>query len=250
MTKHRLKLIYEVIMFSLAILSVSFVWIQKDSLQYIDKIVWFIFLVDVSTRFFISKNKLEFIKKNPFDLIAIIPFDSVFQLARLARLIRVVRAFTIVKRYAKPALAILEINGLQRILTFTVILIFAAAIPIRFIEPSITSYEDALWWSVVTATTVGYGDISVETGLGRIIAIVLMIFGIGLLGMITGSIATYFIKETESDDPTTAYLKTQLDRLDDLSESEINAFIAVLNSKKDSIGVVREVERKSQASID
>ncbi|REB07280.1 two pore domain potassium channel family protein [Sporosarcina sp. BI001-red] len=240
--KKRFKLIYELFMFSLAILSVSFIWIQNESLQYIDKIVWFIFFVDVSIRFFKSNNKLEFIKKNPFDIIAIIPFDSVFQLARLARLIRVVRAFTIVKRYAKPALAILEINGLQRILTFTVILIFAAAIPIRFIEPSITTYEDALWWSVVTATTVGYGDISVETGLGRIIAIVLMVFGIGLLGMITGSIATYFIKETESDDPTTAYLKGQLDRLDELSKSELDAFIAILKSKKEHAEVVEELD--------
>ncbi|WOV85806.1 ion channel [Sporosarcina jeotgali] len=238
MYEKRFKLIYELLMFSLAIFSVSFIWIKNESLQYIDKIVWFIFFVDVSIRFFRSKNKLEFIKKNPFDIIAIIPFDSVFKLARLARLIRVVRAFTIVKRYAKPALAILEINGLQRILTFTVILIFAAAIPIRFIEPSITTYEDALWWSVVTATTVGYGDISVETGLGRIIAIVLMVFGIGLLGMITGSIATYFIKETESDDPTTAYLKGQLDRLDELSKSELDAFIAILKSKKENAGVV------------
>ena len=244
--KKRFKLIYELLMFSLAILSVSFIWIENESLQYIDKIVWFIFFVDVSIRFFRSKNKLEFIKKNPFDIIAIIPFDSVFQLARLARLIRVVRAFTIVKRYAKPALAILEINGLQRILTFTVILIFAAAIPIRFIEPSITTYEDALWWSVVTATTVGYGDISVETGLGRIIAIVLMVFGIGLLGMITGSIATYFIKETESDNPTTAYLKGQLDRLDELSKSELDAFIAILKSKKENaevIGITKNPEK-------
>lgn len=87
----------------------------------------------------------------------------------------------------------------------------------------------------MTATTVGYGDISVETGFGRIIAIVLMVFGIGLLGMITASIATYFIKETDEEDPTTVYLKNQLDRLEGLSESKIDSFIAVLNSKKGKI---------------
>lgn len=52
---------------------------------------------------------------------------------------------------------------------------------------------DALWWSVVTITTVGYGDISPETTGGRIIAIVVMLLGIGVIGMLTGIIASAFV---------------------------------------------------------
>ncbi len=54
------------------------------------------------------------------------------------------------------------------------------------------TFLDALWWSFVTCTTVGYGDISPSSMLGRIVAVLLMLFGIGLIGMLTGSITTYF----------------------------------------------------------
>ncbi len=57
------------------------------------------------------------------------------------------------------------------------------------------SFIDAVWWSIVTVTTVGYGDISPATPGGRIVGIVLMITGIGLLGVLTATIATLFIEE-------------------------------------------------------
>ena len=54
------------------------------------------------------------------------------------------------------------------------------------------SFGDALWWSIVTCTTVGYGDISPSTTVGRVVAVILMLFGIGLIGMLTGAITTFF----------------------------------------------------------
>ena len=67
-------------------------------------------------------------------------------------------------------------------------------------------FSDALWWSFVTCTTVGYGDLSPETTIGRVTAVILMMFGIGFLGMLTGSITTFFTNriktksETKPDD--------------------------------------------------
>lgn len=232
MNKQKLSLAYEMIMFTLAIFSVALIWIQNDSLAVVDKLIWIIFVIDVSFRFLKSESKIEFIKKNPFDIIAIIPLDSIFRLARFARLFRIVRALAITKRYSGPFFEILKTNGLQKVVSFTAILVIVAAIPVMFVEPSVTNYYDALWWSVVTTTTVGYGDVIVETGLGRIIAIVLMVFGIGLLGMITGSIATYFIGDNKGDDPTINFLKSQLDRFDDLSNRELDSIIAILEKSK------------------
>ena len=62
-----------------------------------------------------------------------------------------------------------------------------------------------------------------------------MIVGIGLLGMITASIATYFIKGEKEENPTTAYIKGQLDRLDQLNENEIDTIIAILETSKNQL---------------
>lgn len=63
----------------------------------------------------------------------------------------------------------------------------------------IKNFPDALWWSVVTVTTVGYGDLVPVTTSGRAIAIALMLGGIGIFGGLTANLASFFIK-TEGDD--------------------------------------------------
>jgi voltage-gated potassium channel len=60
---------------------------------------------------------------------------------------------------------------------------------------NIHSYPDALWWAIVTVTTVGYGDRFPVTEGGRIVATVLMLVGIGLIGVLTATVASVFIKE-------------------------------------------------------
>ncbi|ADU29301.1 Ion transport 2 domain protein [Evansella cellulosilytica DSM 2522] len=231
----RLVVAYEVIMFSLALISVIFIWSNHQTVLMLDWGVWFIFVVDVTVRFFSAESKKQFIKKNPFDFIAIIPFDSIFRLARIVRLIRVIRILLIGVHYIKPVVAVLKTNGLDKVLGFTAILIIITAIPIYLIEPEIGTYQDALWWSIVTATTVGYGDISPQTGAGRLIAVLLMVVGIGLIGMVTSSIATYFIKEnpSSSNESTTQLIKSEMSRINELSTKEIDNLITLLHKFKE-----------------
>lgn len=136
------------------------------------------------------------------------------------------------RHYLQPIIAILKTNNLDKVLTLLVILIFIASIPIQLIEPTIYTYTDAMWWAIVTATTVGYGDISPETGFGRLIAIVLMIFGIGLIGLVTSSIASYFSTAQKMADPTVKYLKEQINRLETLSDDEIDRLKVLIDSYK------------------
>ncbi len=234
-TKLNVKVIYEIFMAILALISVIAIFQDSSNniIRNLDIIIWLIFVMDVFTRFSMTPNKIEYLKKNPFDIIAIIPLDSIFRLARLARLIRLLRALVIIKRYAQPISDILKTNNLDKVILTLFVLIFVLAIPIQILEPDITDYVDAVWWAIVTATTVGYGDISPATVVGRLIAIVLMMFGIGLIGLVTSSIATYFLKNNHSkDDPTVTHIKNELGRIDELTDLEIDRLKGLMDTYK------------------
>lgn len=80
-------------------------------------------------------------------------------------------------------------------LLFTILsIILASSLAITYFEPGI-SFVNGIWWSIVTLTTVGYGDISPTTGGGRAVAAVIMFFGIGLLGMLSANLAAIIISK-------------------------------------------------------
>ncbi len=95
---------------------------------------------------------------------------------------------------------ILKHHSLFRVLiAAAVTLVLGAWLVLLFEENAkggnIHNYPDALWWAVVTVTTVGYGDRFPVTGGGRVVAVVLMLVGIGLIGVLTATVASVFIKE-------------------------------------------------------
>ena len=65
---------------------------------------------------------------------------------------------------------------------------------------NIKTAEDALWWTIVTITTVGYGDFYPVTSLGRGVAVVLMVTGIGTFGTFTAYIASFFAETENTED--------------------------------------------------
>jgi voltage-gated potassium channel len=62
------------------------------------------------------------------------------------------------------------------------------------VNPSVSSFGNAVWWAIVTATTVGYGDVSPVSTEGRLIAVVLMLTGIGVIGVFTATVASFFLE--------------------------------------------------------
>jgi voltage-gated potassium channel len=83
-------------------------------------------------------------------------------------------------------------ENIHSILLVVLVIILVSAIAISLLEPEI-NFVNGIWWSIVTLTTVGYGDISPSTIGGRIIAVLIMFFGIGLLGTLSASLATLLI---------------------------------------------------------
>ncbi|SFA89499.1 voltage-gated potassium channel [Lentibacillus halodurans] len=236
----KLALAYEVMLVCLAILSVLFIWSDNQSIRYLDRFVWAIFFIDVCVRLVAARNKWAYVKKNPFDIIAAIPLDAIFQTARIARLFKLLRLIAISKHYFPKFFQIIRTNNLDRVIVTAVLMIVAGGTVVTFTEPNIDSFADGLWWAIVTTTTVGYGDISPDTIIGRIVAVILMLAGIGIIGMLTSSITTFFIKGEGKEHPSMAFMKEQLNRADELTSSEIRHMIALLKEFQ------RETEEKDQ----
>lgn len=205
-----MKKLYNFLISILAILSIVIVILDlcnvisiiHQPFKTIDILILLIFTLDYAIRFFIAKDRKKFFKENIFDLIAIIPFNSFFaafrafrlfrllKLTKLAKLTRLIRAAAFLEILRHKLSGILKTNGFIYVLYANITLISISSVIMMFAENQ--SFGDALWWSIVTCTTVGYGDISPSTTIGRIVAIILMVFGIGLIGMLTGAITTYF----------------------------------------------------------
>lgn len=89
---------------------------------------------------------------------------------------------------------------LFRVFLLMLVILLIGAIGLMFFEEKIDSVVDALWWAIVTTTTVGYGDIYPVSAVGRVIGVFLMIFGIGTLGVFTASISSYFVDRRMKED--------------------------------------------------
>lgn len=229
-----LNLIYNIMITLLAVCSIvltildicSFIDLSLSPFFYIDNAILLVFTIDYIVRFVLSEKKQDFFKHNICDLIAIIPFSSIFSFFRIARILRIVKIIKVLKFVKAVAFlsvlwrkikGILETNGFIYVLYTSAVLILISSIISMFVENQ--SFEDALWWSIVTCTTVGYGDISPTTGIGRIIAVVLMLFGIGLIGMLTGAITTYFTTLHKKDN--TADTNELQNIINDMNDDEI-----------------------------
>lgn len=90
-------------------------------------------------------------------------------------------------------LKLIKRENIHRVLFFAVFVLLSGSLLLMFFEKKIP-FGDALWWSIVTMTTVGYGDVSPATPGGRLVGIIVMLSGIGLLGLLTATIAGLFIE--------------------------------------------------------
>ena len=86
----------------------------------------------------------------------------------------------------------LQRENVIKLLAVIIVIVLCSGYLISSYEPGV-SFSSGLWWSIVTLTTVGYGDISPSTSGGRILAVVIMFFGIGLLGILSASLASMLI---------------------------------------------------------
>ncbi|OKL47094.1 hypothetical protein BSR28_06730 [Boudabousia liubingyangii] len=172
-------------------------------------IIWAMFIIDYAVRFSLAPHRREFIVNNWFDLLIItLP---------MLRPLRLLRLLTVLRMFDRHAGNALRGKVTSYTIGTTLIVLVTAAIGILEIErklpdSQIKDFSAALWWAITTVTTVGYGDTVPVSESGRFLAIALMIFGIALLGLVTGLLSSYLVeKVSETEDKTEYKILKQLE---------------------------------------
>jgi voltage-gated potassium channel len=142
-----------------------------------------------------STNKLQFMKRHWIDFLASLPMIEPLRYARLFSILRVVLVIRSSRNVIRQLLRNKHETTLASILLLMVILLTAGSSMMLFIEghspnANIKDGGDAMWWALVTISTVGYGDHYPVTDGGRILAAGLIICGVGLFGMISGLVTS------------------------------------------------------------
>lgn len=204
------------------------IWLEEGGsqpwLQVIDWTIWGIFLAE-----FISTMSLRGARKRKFFLAALVilsfpALPSILGLVRVARLLqvarvsRVLRAIRVVGVTAWGLDALREVlgrRGVVQVATLSAFIVLAGGGAIELLEPQTVhgGFFDGIWWAIVTATTVGYGDIAPTTWPARAVAIVLMFTGVGLISTLAASITTYFLGRQDKD---LIEVRAQLDKIEAL----------------------------------
>jgi voltage-gated potassium channel len=153
-------------------------------------LVWAVFVADYLARWALSRNRQKFVAGTAVDLVVIaLP---------LLRPLRVLRLLTLLDILNRRASSSLRGRVAAYVGSATSLIIFCSALTVLDAERSnpdanITTFADALWWATTTVTTVGYGDRFPTTSGGRLVAVLLMVGGIALLGIVTAGLASWLI---------------------------------------------------------
>jgi len=211
----------------------------QEILHWADVTIWLVFVVEYATRLTLAPDRRRFVREHLPDLIVVLvpPLRGLRVIVMLPRLLGLV---SMVGRLSRQSLEV-------RTGTYTAILavgvLFAGAVTVYDAEradpdANIRTFPDALWWAMTTMTTVGYGDRFPVTTQGRLMAAVLMLAGIAILGIVTASIAAWFIHQF------TAVAAAVEEAVEEAAEEAAEEAIEDADRQAELLGAVRELSHR------
>jgi voltage-gated potassium channel len=174
----------------------------RQLLNRIDNLVCVVFLVDFFVHFFLAPSKWSFLRWGWIDLLSSIPEVSWLRWGRVFRVVRIVRALRSFREVfehfaAEPPKGTFMMAGMMT--TIAVLSATVAEFAFEQGQPgaNIKTGGDALWWAFATITTIGYGDRYPVTSEGKIVAVVLVVFGLSFFGTFTAYVASFFLEKSK-----------------------------------------------------
>src|SRR5215211_1386676 len=187
----------------------------------LDWCIWAVFAANVAIMLSIVPDRRRWLTNNPLDVLIVVltpPFlPAAMKLARVLPVVRLVWLMVVAHRVRN----IFSLEGLRYAALIAFTIVVGGGVVFVAVEPGQNlSTWDGLWWATETVTTVAYGDIYPTTALGRVVATVVMIAGIGFVALLTGALAQRFLYGestgmTPEPDPDQADVMRKLDDLSD-----------------------------------
>lgn len=170
-------------------------------LDYADTTVCALFFADFLYTLYTAPNRWRYLLTwGWIDLLSSLPTVGALRLGRAGRVLRILRVLRAVKSVRVLGLALMAHRAqsafLAAVLLTVLLLVFSSLAMLEFEAGgtgNIRTAQDAMWWAVTTMTTVGYGDTYPTTPEGRLVAVFLMMAGIGVFGTFSGLVASWFL---------------------------------------------------------
>lgn len=192
---------------------------------YTNWVIWFAFVAETVVMTYLTKHKGFYLLTNWLNLAIIILLFPLFWMHYyVTTAIRIIR-FCLMFRFLLPwfefSTSFLARNHLGTTLLVAVLLTTSSGILLASFDPAIPTAGAGIWWAWQTITTVGYGDVVPHSFLGRILSVFIMIFGIGLLAVLTANFSAFFLEKHQR-----LFLKEHKNKTDHLD------FVAVMETLK------------------
>ncbi len=187
-------------------------------LQVYDNLICIVFLFDFGLNLKRATTKRQYFieERGWLDLLGSVPsfgffkYSALFRLARLSRLARISRLLRGKRKHELIEDVVTnrgQYAAFITVLSALIVMIVCSVLVLQFesgaSNANITTGSDALWWAIVTITTVGYGDFFPVTGAGRLVGVFVMVAGVGIIGSLASILSSVLIPPAQTPQPTT-----------------------------------------------
>tara|TARA_B100001094_G_scaffold228083_1_gene222642 strand:- start:15710 stop:16504 length:795 start_codon:yes stop_codon:yes gene_type:complete len=189
----------------------------KRILLYVDTLICTLFLSHWSIGLFCSQDKGEFIRLYWIDFFASIPAVEPLRVARIFQVLRVIRVLRS-SHFLLRSIWIRRELTLSTLIVMMFIVLSVSSVIILLLEAhfdgsNIKTAEQAIWWSLVTISTVGYGDYYPVTTLGKVFGGCVILCGVSFFGVLSGYMASWFTQPSSQDQLLAQQQSEQLQEL-------------------------------------
>jgi voltage-gated potassium channel len=191
----------------LAVVSVALLLYELDHPQAaaitasLDMVIAFIFLAEYILSTLHAPNKKKYALTHWYDLLASLPIPLTgFRSVRAIRLVRLIRLLRLLR--FRRASKLFGESGIGHIIVIFIIVLLFGGVSFYILEsdvnPGLQSSLDAIYWSLTTMATVGFGDITPVTNAGKFLAMALMASGVATYGCLAGFLGSYLTRSSGS----------------------------------------------------